>query len=142
MKQGGRVWNRTMYAALLSWGFKRLECEHCVYFCQDQFGTILTAVHVNDFFNVGSTKQALAHFKTQLRSHWEISDLGDARFCVGIAIERDRTKHTIALSQTALIDQIITQFGLQDAYPVSIPMEPGLHLSCKEHSPMTDDDCK
>jgi hypothetical protein len=66
MKQGGHVWNWTMHAALLSWGFKWLECEHCVYFRQDQFSTILTAIHIDDFFNVGSTKQALAHFKTQL----------------------------------------------------------------------------
>lgn len=35
----------------------------------------------------------------------------------------------ISLSQTALIDRIITQFGLSDAHPITIPMDPGLRLS-------------
>lgn len=30
------------------------------------------------------------------------------------------------------------QFGLQDAVPVLTPMEPGLHLSRRDHSPRND----
>jgi 5'-3' exoribonuclease 2 len=47
MKQGGLVWNRTMNDAMLSWGFKRLKCEHCVYYCRTTLGILLVAVHVD-----------------------------------------------------------------------------------------------
>jgi hypothetical protein len=138
MKQGSLVWNRTLNQAMLSWGFTRLKCEHCIYFRHMDAGTLLVAVHVDDFFTIGSTKGIVSAFKDQLRTKRTISDLGEARFCLGIAIERDRVTRTIRLSQCALIDRIVTQFGLKDAAPITTPMEPGLHLSRRLHAPSSD----
>ena len=138
MKQGGLIWNRTLNEAMLSWGFIRLKSEHCIYYRRNHTGILLVAVHVDDFFTVGSSKAVISDFKTQIKTKWQVSELGDARFCLGIGITRDRDTRTIALSQTALIDRIVSQFGLKDAVPVSIPMEPGLHLSRRDHSPRTD----
>jgi hypothetical protein len=91
MKQGGLVWNRTMNDAMLSWGFKRLKCEHCVYYHRTTLGILLVAVHVDDFLTVGSTKVAILQFKDQLCTKWTISDLGEAHFCLGIVLDRNRT---------------------------------------------------
>src|SRR5882762_3099245 len=68
---------------------------------------------------------------------WEISDLGEARFCVGIAIERDLANSYIYLSQTALIDKILEQFNMLSCNPVSTPMEAGLVLSRHSDTPLT-----
>lgn len=138
MKQGGLVWNKTLNEAMLSWGFTRLKSEHCIYFRRSVAGTLLIAVHVDDFFTVSSSKAALAAFKAELRTKWQVAELGEAHFCLGIAIQRDRPTRTIMLSQTALIDRIIHQFGLKDAVPCAVPMEPGLRLSRRDHSPKTD----
>jgi hypothetical protein len=89
MKQGGLVWNRTMNDAMLSWGFKCLKCEHCVYYHRTTLGILLVVVHVDDFLTVGSTKTAISQFKDQLRTKWTISDLGEARFCLGIALDHN-----------------------------------------------------
>lgn len=137
MKQGGRVWNKTMHSRLIQLGFTRLACEYCIYTRCSALGTILTGVHVDDFAIVASTTPAAVRFKEELQQEWQISDLGEARFCIGIAIERDRATCSIRISQTALIDKIISQFRLSDAYPVSAPMDPGLRLSCAHHSPKT-----
>jgi hypothetical protein len=32
MKQGRLVWNQTMNDVMLSGGFQRLKCEHCIYY--------------------------------------------------------------------------------------------------------------
>ena len=138
MKQGGWVWHKTLNSQLVDWGFTRLDCEYCVYYRHDSNGIVVIAIHVDDFFMLGNSKLALSMFKQQLQTQWQISDGGPAHFHIGIAIERDRGAHTIALSQVALIDRIILQFGLSDAYPVSTPFEPGLRLS-KVDSPKTDD---
>ena len=68
---------------------------------------------------------------------WEISDLGEAQFCIGIAIERDLANHYIYLSQTALIDRILVQFHMTDANPVTTPMEAGVSLSKFPAMPLT-----
>lgn len=59
-----------------------------------------------------------------MQTAWTITDLGIPRFVVGIAVEWDHDKSLVRLSQTALIDKIITQFGQKDAAPLSLPMDP------------------
>ena len=69
-----------------------------------------------------------SQFKDKLWTKWEISDLGSVKYALGIAISRDRPNHTIKLSQTALIDRIVNQFGQTNAHPVETPMVPGLQI--------------
>jgi hypothetical protein len=128
MKQAGRIWNKTMNDAMLSWGFTRLACESCIYYRKNASGIVISAVHVDDFLSVADPPSENAAFKAQMKQIWTISDLGEARFCVGIAISRDKEARTVSLSQTALIDRVVTQFGQQDAYPMKTPMDPGLKL--------------
>jgi hypothetical protein len=135
MKQSGRIWNKTMHKAMLDWGFKRLHADPCVYYRVSSLGIVLSAVHVDDFLIVSSTPDASRAFKEELKSLWTISDLGEARFCVGIAISRNRADRTISISQTALIDRIIQQFGQADADPISTPMDPSVARSLTRPSP-------
>jgi hypothetical protein len=32
LKQGSRIWNRTMNKAMINWGFTHLSCEYCIYY--------------------------------------------------------------------------------------------------------------
>lgn len=68
MKQGGRIWNRTLHTQMVEWNFTHLECEPCVYFRQDEHGIVINAIHVDDFFMLGNTKHALTHFREQVKS--------------------------------------------------------------------------
>ena len=70
----------------------------------------------------------LNHFKEQLKEKWKISDLGEAKFCVDITIECDPVLRTVSLSQSVLIDQILTLFRQADAHSHVTPMEEGLLL--------------
>jgi Reverse transcriptase (RNA-dependent DNA polymerase) len=143
LKQGGRIWNRTMNEAMINWGFTRLSCEYCIYYRWSDTGEIIfTAVHVNDFLSVASTRTENERFKTQLREKWTISGLGEAKFCIGIAIECNRAACSVALSQTALIDRIVSQFWMSDAYPVSTPMDPGVKLTRHARGTLSDEDAK
>ena len=63
-----------------------------------------------------------------MRNVWTISDLGAVRFVVGIAVTWDRPHRTVMLSQTALIDKIVVQFGQKNALPAPVPMDPDLKL--------------
>ena len=140
MKQSGRIWNKTMNEAMISWGFTRLTCESCIYYRKADTGIIIAAVHVDDFLSIASTTTENERFKEQMKTIWKISSSGEARYCVGIAITRDRETHSVSLSQTALIDKIITQFGQQDSYPANSPMDPGLKLRRPDKKSITSED--
>ncbi|KAG5724824.1 hypothetical protein E4T56_gene12595 [Termitomyces sp. T112] len=128
MKQAGRIWNRTMNERMLSWGFTRLACESCIYYRKSTTGTVIAAVHVDDFLSIASSKDENDRLKSQMRSVWTISDLGTPRYLVGVSVEWDRMEKTVALSQTAFIDRVVQQFGQKDAYPLLLPMDPGTKL--------------
>ena len=49
MKQAGRIWNKTMNAGLIKIGFTRFQADPCVYRRKTPEGTIIAAVHVDDF---------------------------------------------------------------------------------------------
>ena len=128
MKQSGRIWNKMMNEAMLSWGFTRLSCESCIYYQKEESGIIVAAVHVDDFLSIADKLSENERFKSQMQKIWRISSSGEAKYCVGIGVIQDHKKCTISLSQTALIDKIVRQFGQQDSYPTNSPMDPGLKL--------------
>ena len=72
-----------------------------------------------------------------MQEAWTISDLGSVHFIVGIAVNWDRPNHTIMLSQTALIDKIVAQFGQRNASPSSLLMDPRLKLRCANYKNMS-----
>ena len=48
--------------------------------------------------------------------------------------------HTISLSQMAIIDKIVEQFGQKDAYPVSALLEPSSKLYCLDYWSLSSED--
>lgn len=140
MKQSGRIWNQTLNENMISWGFTRLACESCIYYRTTDTGTVIAAVHVDDFLSIASSKDENDRFKDQMRQVWTISDLGTPRFVVGIGIEWDQHNSSVKLSQTALIDKLISQFGQKDATPLSLPMDPGLKLRRVDRNTLTNDE--
>jgi hypothetical protein len=128
MKQASQVWNITFNSAIVSWGFHRLSCEWCMYYCTSPTGTVIFSVHVDDIFAAASSTSEMESFKAQLQSKWEISDLGPAKFTLGIAISRNCPSHSISISQTAYINCLIDHFDVCDARSVDMPMVTSLQL--------------
>jgi hypothetical protein len=78
------------------------------------------------------TSRYLKHiedFKGQLREHFEITDLGELGWLLGLKVERDRQARTITLSQQAYVETVLQRFHMQDAKPEYVPMKPGTILS-------------
>jgi hypothetical protein len=128
MKQASRVWNKTFNSALIGWNFVRLNCEWCVYMRRSSTGTIIFSVHVDDIFSAASSAAENDRFAELLKSRWAISELGPAKFALGIAFSRDHSARTISLSQTAFIDKVVNRFNLSEAHPCDTPMVASLVL--------------
>jgi hypothetical protein len=125
---------------MISWEFVRLMPEYCMYYRKSTTGTTIAVIHVNDFISASSSKNKNESFKIQMRRKWEISDIGDAWFCVSIAIQCNCETCMIHLSQTGLIDKLTTQFGQSDANAVATPMEPRLKLRCPDLSALSEEE--
>ena len=54
--------------------------------------------------------------------------LGPFSWLLGLAITRDCSKQTLAISQESYINSVVRCFNLEDAKPLSIPIDANMHL--------------
>jgi hypothetical protein len=140
LKQAGFEWSEELEKFFIDVaGYTRSQVDQAVYFRRTAEEHTVVTVSVDD---MAVTSRHLAHilrFKEKLRERFEISDLGDLTWLLGLKVERDRSAHTIALSQHAYVDTILERFRLVDAKPASIPMHVGALLS-SDQSPSTHEE--
>jgi hypothetical protein len=136
LKQAGREWYEHLCGIMFTIGFTRCRVEHAVFYKYTGKDALIVAVDVDDMTLAGNSKSVISIFKDQLRRELKIKDLGELKWLLGIEVKRDRTRRTISFSQSSYIDKIIARFGLQDAKPLSTPLDPHHHLSISQ-SPST-----
>jgi len=61
-----------------------------------------------------------------LQKNFDVKDLGEAHYSIGIEIERG--KDYIKVSQTGYINEIIRRFGMENLNPVQTPTDPNVKL--------------
>lgn len=67
-------------------------------------------------------------FRVLIKQRFEMEDLGECKFFLGMKLTRDRTNRTITLVQDKYIDSILVSYGMENCRPVSTPMIPNTHL--------------
>ena len=87
MKQAGHLWNKTMDATIVEWGFMHLSSESCIYYCQNEQRIVIAVIHVDDFLSMADLEEENVHFEAQMKTKWITSSLGEPKFCIGIAIK-------------------------------------------------------
>ena len=128
LKQAGLMWYRVVCKLMDDIGLLRSKHDPGVFFLAIPDVFILVVIHVDDCLIVTKGTDTMLAFKDQLRRRFEISDLGEARWLLGFEVLRDRPARTIALSQRAFVDTMLTRFRMTDAHVLSVPLDPHVNL--------------
>ena len=67
-----------------------------------------------------------------MSNNFEMKDLGDASYVLGIQIYRDRPKIILGLSQKGYIEKLLQRYGIQDCKPLDTPISKGDKLSLNQ----------
>ena len=88
-------------------GFKENEEDNCIYakFKNEKF--IFLILYVDDILLASSDVDLLQETKKFFSSKFDMKDLGEASFVLGIEIHRDRRNGVLALSQKAYLEKIL-----------------------------------
>ena len=106
-------------------GFKRSAIEHSVYYhCVGEEHTIVV-VATDDMALTSKRAIDAASFKAEIKKFWEITDHGPIQWFLSFEIKRNRESRTISINQCSYIKNMVENFRLTGAKPVSTPMEPG-----------------
>ncbi|GAX84605.1 hypothetical protein CEUSTIGMA_g12026.t1 [Chlamydomonas eustigma] len=87
-------------------------------------------VYVDDCLLITSkdNKSSLLNLKSQLASILNIHDMGEAKFFLGMEIERNREKRTLVLSQRRFTEELLNKYSMIESKGKSVPMSTTLKL--------------
>ena len=71
-------------------------------------------LYVNDILLANKNIGILHETKRFLSNNFEMKDLGNASFVLGIQIYRDYSRGILGLSQKTYIDKVLSRFGMKD----------------------------
>ena len=92
LKQASRQWNLKFDQVIKKFGFKENDVDNCIYTKIKSGKFIILVLYVDDILLASSDKRMLHKTKGFLSSNFEMKDLGEAFYVMGIEIHRDRTK--------------------------------------------------
>ena len=92
--------------------FKENEEDNCIYAKFKNGKFIFLILYVDDILLVSSDVGLLLETKKFLSSNFDMKDLGEVSFILGIEIHRDRRKRVLGLSQKAYLEKVLKKYSM------------------------------
>ena len=131
LKQAGHDWWKLLRGFLvntLALDLKANSKDPCLYHIISGKLTVLILVHVDDCIIAYNDDNFIDALTKALSKEYEFTFDKSPDQVLGIKVEH-LPNFQYALSQTRLIDQTTETFGLRDAHPKPIPLDPGTKLT-------------
>ena len=81
----------------------------------------LLVLYVDDILIIRNDVGILTFIEIWLSSQFQMNDLGDASYVLGIKLMRDCKNRRLALSQASYVEKILVRFNMQNSKKVSLP---------------------
>ena len=106
-----------------------MEKDHCVYLKRSNNCFVIFSLYVDDILLAENSKEMIDTAKKWLSSNFEMKDMGDANYVIGVKIVRDHAKRLLNLSQETYIKRMLERYHMQDSKPMDTPIDKSLSLS-------------
>ena len=122
LKQASRRWYLKFDETIRKFGFKENEEDNCIYAKFKNGKYIFLILYVDDILLASSDINLLQETKKFLSSKFDMKDLGESSFVLGIEIHRDRRKGVLGLSQGAYLEKELKKYGMHASKPTPAPI--------------------
>ncbi|XP_019086329.1 PREDICTED: uncharacterized protein LOC109126889 [Camelina sativa] len=121
LKQSPRAWYHKLSTTLLERGFRKSEAEHTLFTLPSDKGIVVILVYVDDIIITGNDKVGIQDTKTFLKSVFDIKDLGELKYFLGIEVYR--SDEGLFLSQRKYALDLLSETGKLGSKAVPTPLE-------------------
>ena len=90
---------------------------------------IIISVATNNMAVTRDMDWAIEQFKDEIKKLYNITNLGNPKWILGMEIKHNCVVCTISINQKAYIESMATKFRITTAKPIYIPMLPGEFLN-------------
>jgi len=122
LKQASRQWYLKFNDTIVSFGFKEKIVDRCIYLKVSGSKFIFLILYVDDILLVTNGLGLLSETKRFLSNNFELKDMGDAYYVIGIEIFCDRSQGLLGLSQNAYINKVLERFRMDKCSTSPIPI--------------------
>ena len=136
LKQSSRCWFNTIDEFLENSGYTKSSSDPCIYIKREGENIMLIALYVDDLIPASNSKSMLHREKAALQQRFEMKDLGEVHYCLGIQVERDKDNKRMKLHQAQYLTNLLEKFGMQDSKPVATPVDQSTKLLPNEGEPV------
>lgn len=89
---------------------------------------VIIAIYVDDLLIFSNDEVEKQKLKSGLMKHLKMKDLGEAHYCLGMKISRDRDQGCITVDQKQHIENLLKRFHMEDCIGVQTPLDVGQNL--------------
>lgn len=125
LKQASRQWYLKFHEVMVRFQFKKNAVDQCIYLKISGSKYVILVLYVDDILLASNDSDMLYETKRFLSSNFEMKDLGEASYVIGIEIHRDRSRGILGLSQRAYIDKVLKKYNMQSCSPSVAPVVKG-----------------
>jgi len=102
-------------------GYRQCNGDHTVFYHHSNNRVTILAVYVDDIIITGDDTLEIARLKKNLSKEFEVKDVGQLRYFLGIEIAR--SPRGIVLSQQKYVLDLLNETGMLGCRTASIPIE-------------------
>ena len=129
LKQASRQWFMKFDQKVTEIGFIENKVDDCIYFKCIGSRFIFLILYVDDILLASNDLNLLLETKSLLSRTFDMKDLGEASFVLGIEIIRDRSRNLLGISQKAYIEKVLKRFNMECCSGGEVPMSKGDKLN-------------
>lgn len=125
LKQASRQWYLKFHNVISSFGFVENIMDQCIYLKVSGSKICFLVLYVDDILLATNDKGLLHEVKQFLSKNFDMKDMGEASYVIGIKIHFGRFRGILGLSQETYINKILERFRMKDCSPSVAPIVKG-----------------
>lgn len=125
LKQASRQWYIKFNDTITSFGFQENTVDRCIYQKISGSKFIILVLYVDDILLAANDLGILHETKDFLSKNFDMKNMGEASYVIGIEIFRDRSQGLLGLSQKAYIKKILKRFHMDKCLAGIVPIQKG-----------------
>jgi hypothetical protein len=134
LKQSPRAWFDRFRKAVLKLGFMQSNADHTLFYRRCGGKLTVLIVYVDDIIITGDDDQGIEKVKQHLTNEFEVKDLGQMRYFLGIEVSR--SSRGIYLSQRKYVLDLLSETGMSGCRPALTPIEKNHRLTSESGEPV------
>lgn len=122
LKWDPRSWYEKIDSFFLMYGYKQSKNDPNLYTVfSDEGHIVLISLYVDNLIMTGSADNLIEEIKQWLSQKFEMKDLGEMYYCLGLEVWRDSNK--TFLSQGKYVKSLLTKFKMDECKAAFVPLQ-------------------